>query len=528
MLDLLLRNGRVVDGSGNVWFHADIGIKDGKIVHVGHIDALEAERTLDVKGLVVCPGFIDVHTHSEMALLANPKAETSLRMGATTHISGNCGMSAGPVDASTPHLLAFGMPMAWETLGEHLSVLEKSGTALNFATLVGHGNVRGLVMGKDFARPSKPEEVEAMKRLVAEAMEQGAVGMSSGLVFSPGRFAETSELLELCKVVSQHDGVYASHVRSQADYYPQAIAEAIEISEQSGAPAQLSHCGPMTPHWGRAAEFFAPVTAARERGVDMTIDIIGGLEGVGSLNDMFPPWTTAGGVPEQLKRFQDPVLRERIKRELLGEANWGRNNPALLVRAGRWDLFAVHEAKDKSLIGKTFAALAAEAHKDPLDYLMDYLIEEGESRGTLEVVMLEDDMRTLATLPYTMFSSDVWPTLPEGPLGALAAYPTQYGAFPWVFRRIVRDSHTLTLEQAVQRMTSLPAQRFGLWDRGLVREDMWADIVVLDPDTIADRGTWENPRQFPAGIEYVLVNGQVSIEQGRHTGVLAGKVLRHC
>ncbi len=529
MLDLVIKNGFIIDGAGNPWFKADVGVKDGRIARVGEIKDSQATRVLDASGLVVCPGFIDVHTHSEYAILINPKAESSLRMGATTHIVGNCGTSAGPQRQEGEMLLESLLGKVdpdWVTLGEFLDRLEGSGTAINMASLVGHGTVRSFVMGQDFARPATRKELEEMKRLVDEEMQAGAVGLSSGLVFSPGRFAETGELIELCQVAAQYGGVYATHVRSQGDQYAEAIAEAIEIGAKSGAAVHLSHQGVMMPHWGQSATYMTAVSEARERGVDVTIDIIGGVEGVGSLNDMFPPWTAVGGLPEQLKRFQDPALRERIKWELEGEANWNRNNPALLVREGRWDLFGVFAAEDKNLVGKTFAELAESQGKDPFDILLDYLVQEGQPRGTLEIVMSEEDTVDLARLPFTMFSSDVWPVTDEGPLGDTAAYPTQYGAFPWIFRKMVREEKALTLEEAVKKMTSLPAQRYRLWDRGLVREGLWADIVVFDPERIADRGTWESPRQFPAGIVYVLVNGEIAIDKQGHTGAVAGRVLR--
>lgn len=528
MLDLVVKSGFVVDGTGNVWFKADVGIKDGRITKVGNLSNARAERVLDVAGLVVCPGFIDVHTHSDLPILLNPEAESSLRMGATTHIVGNCGASAGPRRPGDALLfLAGAMESDWCTLGEYFDRLEQSATSINIASLVGHGTLRDFVMGQAFARPADSQEIEKMKRLVVKAMEDGAVGLSSGLNFSPGQFADTGELVALCKVVAYYGGVYATHMRGQGDSYHEAIAEAIEIGEKSGVAVHLAHQGPTASGWGRSPEFLAAVTEARKRGVDVTIDVIAGVEAVGSLNDMFPPWTAEGGLQQQLRRFKDPELRGRIKRELEGEAEWTRNNPALLARGGRWDLFGIHEARDRSLVGKTFAELAESTGEDPFDILLDYLVEEGEARGTLEIAFSEEDIKYMATLPFQMFSSDVWPAMEEEPLGSTAAYPTQYGAFPWVYRRLVREEGVLTLEEAVSKMTSLPAQRFQLWDRGLIREGLWADIVILDPDRIADQGTWKNPRQYPVGIEYVLVNGVVTIEKGQHTGALVGRVLRH-
>jgi N-acyl-D-aspartate/D-glutamate deacylase len=532
MFDVVVRNGFVVDGTGNPWFRADVGVKDGKIARIGRISGSGADRVLDVTGLVVCPGFIDVHTHSELSILVNPKAETSVRMGATTHIVGNCGFSAAPLGVETRRSLLFDSELSnfievdWKTLREYFDRLERQGMAINIGSLVGHGTVRDVVMGQQ-ARAPTSEELEEMRRLVTQAMEDGAFGLSVGLVYTPCRFAETSELIELCKLVARYGGIFAAHVRSQSDMYKEAIAEAIEIGEKSGVPAHLSHQGVMPPHWGEGREFFGAVYEARERGLDVTIDVIGGVEGLGSLNDMFPPWATDGGIAEQLKRLRDPKMRERLKKELKGETNWNRNIPALWAREGRWDMLRIHNAKDESLKGKTIAEAAKSKDKDPFEFLFDYLVEEGKPRSTVEIVFDEKDIKYMITLPFQMFCSDVWSMAPYGPLSRSASYPTQYGAYPWIFRRFVREEKLLTLEEAVRKMTSLPAQRFKLLDRGLIREGTWADMVIFNPKSIADQGTKEKPRQYPAGIEYVLVNGRITVEKGEHTGALAGKVLRH-
>jgi N-acyl-D-aspartate/D-glutamate deacylase len=366
-----------------------------------------------------------------------------------------------------------------------------------------------------------------MKQQVAEAMEQGAVGLSTGLNYGAGKFADTAELIELCRVVAKYNGVYATHVRGQGDTYKEAIAEALEIGEKSGVPVELSHMCPFPPHMGKSAEFMEPVTQARLRGLDVTIDTIMG-DGVASLTDMLPPWTAEGGIQEQLKRLADPNLRDRIKRELRGEVEWTRNGPALLSRAGLFEQFGVFDAKEKSIVGKSWAELARIQNRDPLDVILDYLVDEGAPRGTIERIMDLDDLKYLVTLPYQMFASDTTPLPMEakGPLGDTASTPAEYGSYPWFIRNFVREDNVLTLEEIIRKMTSFPAQRFQIWDRGLIKPGFKADIVVFDPDMISDRGTWENPRQAPVGIEYVLVNGQVVLNKGEHTGARPGKVLR--
>lgn len=528
-LDIAIKGGRIIDGSGNVWFRADVGIKDGEIVLIGKVDADQARQVLDVSDLIVAPGFIDAHTHSDQSILIEPDAESSIFMGTTTHVAGNCGSSPGPLKAGQADALLWESILKpdWSTLGEFFDRVEKNGTAINLGSLVGHGTIRGYIMGNDFARDATVQEMEAMKRQVADAMEQGALGLSSGLNYGAGKFAGTDELVELCRVVAQYGGVYATHVRGQGDTYREAIAEAIEIGERSGVPVELAHMCPFPPNVGKSPEFMAAVTAARLRGLDVTIDVIQG-DGVASLTDMLPPWTAEGGVKAQLDRLADPELRERIKRELRGEADWTRNGPALLTRAGMFDQFGVYEAKDKSIVGLSWAELGKRQNKDPLDVILDYMVDEGAPRGTIERIMDMNDLKHLVSLPYQMFASDTTPLPLEsrGPLGQTASTPAEYGSYPWFIRNFVRESQVLTLESAIRKMTSLPAQRFKLRDRGLVREGLAADIVVFDPDKISDRGTWENPRQAPVGIEYVLVNGQVVLDRGKHTGARPGKVLR--
>jgi len=526
MLDLVIRNGSVIDGTGNVWFKADVGVKNGKITRVGNISESESDRVIDATGLVVCPGFIDVHTHSEMSVLINPKAETTVRMGGTTHIVGNCGSSPAPLTKEAKKTVSSQVGTEWDTLEEYFKCVETRGLAINIGTMVGHGTIRDFVMGTASTAPTN-RELSEMKRLVDEAMQQGAFGLSSGLVFAPGRFAKTDELVELCKVVAKNGGIYASHVRSQSDMYEDAVAEAIEICEKSGVSVQLSHQCVMPPHWGKKREVFGMIQRARERGLDITIDVVAGLEGVGSLNDMFPPWAVEGGIKEQLKRFADHATREKLVRELKGETNWNRNIPALWAREGRWDLMRIHESKEKAILGKTIDEVAKLKGKDPFNFLFDYLIEEGEPRGIIEIVTTVEDLEFMSTLPFQMFSSDVWPVAPYGPLAEGASYPTQYGCYPWIFRKFVREDKILRLEEAVRKLTSFPAQKFHLWDRGLIREGMWADIVVFDPKAIAEKCTWENIRQYPMGIKFVLVNGKIVVENGEHTGILAGKILRH-
>ncbi|MFQ6076772.1 MAG: amidohydrolase family protein [Candidatus Bathyarchaeia archaeon] len=529
--DILIKNGRIVDGTGNPWFRADVAIKDGRITKIGRQNSPPADRVLDAKALVVSPGFIDMHTHSDYPLLLNPKAESSVRQGVTTEVLGNCGYSCAPVSEATKELLEGNLlayipevAIDWHTIGEYLDRLEERGIAHNAATLVGHGTLRIAVMGLNSRLPNK-EELEEMKALVAESMEGGAFGMSTGLVYAPGNSSNTEELVELCRVVAGYGGIYATHVRSER---VEAVEEAIGIGEKAEVPVHLSHhpTGTFILR-GKTEKTLKLVDEARARGAEVTCDLHPYLWGLTALTAALPGWAFEGGPEKMLERLRDPGIREELKKGMAA----GTSTVHQLIRRGLWDRILLGSSEGSpSLVGKSFEEIASLRGTDPYDAVLDVLLAEGlglQNAFILAETYSEKDVRNVMVHPTSMIGADGFALAPYGPLARFGFHPRSYGTFPRVIQEYVNEKGALTLEDGVRRMTSAPAQRLGLWDRGLVREGMWADIVVFDAERIEDRATYTEPSRYPAGIEHVLVNGEIVIMKGEHTGALPGRALRH-
>ncbi len=533
----------MIDGAGNPWFKADIAVSEGRIVEVGKLDIKGADSIIDAKGLIVSPGFIDIHSHSDLSLLINPLAESKVRQGVTTEVPGNCGSSAAPTKKETVNLLkedwgleAKEVDWIWSTFAEYLGEMERRGVALNVASLVGHGTVRIAVLGVENRSPTV-EELEEMKALVAQSMEAGAFGMSTGLVYLPGCFARTSELIELCKVVAKYGGLYASHIRGERETIVEALKEAIEIGEAADLRVQVSH---NCPKWGgsnRLPEMFRIYRAARRRGLDVTMDNDAHTDFSVDLSSILPQWAQAGGLEKVIERLSDHEIRERIKREIVEDKYPGPGYCGL-VKHGRWDrIFLLHCRKNKHLLGKSFEEIAKmKRKKDPFDAYLDLLIEEGDASALFNYIR-EDDIRTVLRFNLMMVSTDGSAYAPYGPLGKIDGYsPCSYSEYPYILERYVREEKIITLQEAIRKMTSFPAQKLGLKDRGLIREGMWADIVVFNLNKMQDRATCRYPytfplpnypHKYPEGIDYVVVNGRVVVEEGEHKGILPGKVLRH-
>jgi N-acyl-D-amino-acid deacylase len=541
--DFVIKKGRVVDGTGNPWFEADVGISEGRISHVGEIDASDAATTIDAAGLVVTPGFIDIHTHSDLTLLINPRAESKIRQGVTTEVLGNCGTSPAPCNRSTLDLLkgtwgseADHVDWDWTTFGGYLHRIEERGTAVNVVGLVGHGTVRIAVMGVDNRAPTK-EELSEMRALVANSMSEGAFGMSSGLVYLPGSFATTEELVELSGAVAEQGGLYTSHIRGERETILDALKEAIEIAERSGARLQVSHNCPKYGAHGKFEEMCQLYDAARERGVDLTIDNDAHTDFNPKLSQVLPQWAQAGGETASAERLKDPAMREQIRRETLDDKLPGPGY-AGLVKHGRWDrIFLLHATKNEALIGKSIEEIAALREQEPIDAYLDLIVEDDGNASALFNYIEEDDIKALLRHPLMMICSDSNAVATYGVLGEIQGYwPCSYGEYPYILERYVREEHVLTLPEAIRKMTSFPAQKLGLKDRGMIREGMRADIVVFDFERIRDRATCRFPYEFPLpnyphrypeGISYVIVNGQVVVIDGDHTGALPGHLLRH-
>jgi len=541
-LDLLIKNGLIIDGAGNPWFNADLGILNGKIVEINRQINAKAKRIINAKGLVVSPGFIDIHSHSDLTLLINPSADSKIRQGVTTEVIGNCGMSAAPIRRENLSLLkdqwgfeAKEVTWDWTTFDEYLKRLERK-IAINVAPLVGHGTIRTAVIGVDNREPSR-EELEDMKSLVAEAMEAGAFGLSSGLVYLPGCFAKTQELIELCKVVAKYGGIYTTHIRGERESIVEALKEAIEIGEKSHVPVQVSHNCPKYGGQGKLSEMFEIYEKARARGVEVTLDNDAHTDFNANLYQVLPQWAQVGGKEKIAERLKDPQIRERIKREIIEDRYPGPGYVGL-VKHGRWDrIFLFHCKKNKNLIGKTIEEIAEIRKKDPFDVFLDLIVEEKGDVSALFNYMEEDDIRALMKHPLMMFCSDGVASSNRGILRKITGYsPCSFGEYPYILERFVREEKVLSLQEAIRKMTSFPAQKLGLRDRGLLREGMWADIVIFDANTIRDRATnrfpykfpLENyPHKYPEGIAYVIVNGEIVVEKGKQRNRFPGKVLRH-
>lgn len=543
VFEVLVKNGFVVDGTGNPWFEADIGISKGKIAEIGRLGNASAEKTIDADGLVVSPGFIDIHTHSDLALLINPKAESKIRQGVTTEVIGNCGSSSAPVRKETLKFVkdewgpeAKAVKWNWTSFGDYLNRMERKGVSLNVASLVGHGTVRTAVIGVE-NRPPTEVEMKKMKALVAQSMKDGAFGLSSGLVYLPGCFASTGELIELCKVVADYGGFYTSHIRGERETIVKSLKEAIEIGEKANVPVQVSHNCPKYGAHGKFEEQSKIYEAARARGVDVTFDNDAHTDFNPSLSLVLPQWAQAGGNRKIVKRLKDPDTRKRIKQEIKDDKFPGPGYSGL-VKHGRWDRIFLFKCKqNKDLIGKSIKEIARGRGVDPFDVYFDLIIEEkGEVSGLFSYIE-EDDIRAVLRHPLMMVCSDGAATAPYGVLGKINGYsPCSYGEYPYILERFVREEKVISLYDAVRKMSSFPAQRLGLKDRGLLKEGMWADIVIFDFNTIKDRATNRFPytfplpnfpHKYPEGIHQVLVNGEIVIQKGRHRGVFPGKVLRH-
>jgi N-acyl-D-amino-acid deacylase len=536
--DLVIRSGNVVDGSGSPAFKADVAVADGKIPAVGDLGSARAEQVIDATGLVVSPGFIDMHSHSDLVLLINPAAESKVRQGITTEVVGNCSFSIAPLTQKNLRLMAnrYGslaqqVKWDWISFGKYMDKLDKQGISLNVAALIGHGTIRSAVMAFDNRSPTD-SELRRMKALVNQSMKEGAFGMSTGLIYVPSCYAPTYELIELSKVVASHKGFYATDTRGQSETMLQATLEAMDIAELARIPVHISH---NVPHiigakpTGRAEINLRIVDEAIARGLDITGDVYAYDAGSTSLKAMVPPWANEGGDSALIRRLKNRKIRQRIREETLKEgARSGGTACRALAKLGKWDrILLANCEKNKDLIGKTFAEIAKKRGVDPFDALFDLLIEESTIGTIIGFNRFEEEVEASMKHYSTMIGSDGYALAPYGVLGEGQNHPRSYGNHPRVLAKYVRERKIMTLEEAVRKMTSFPASRLGVKDRGFVREDMWADLVIFNKDTVRDTATFEKPYQYPEGIEYVIVNGKVVVEKGQHTGARPGKALRH-
>jgi N-acyl-D-amino-acid deacylase len=542
--DLVISNARILDGCGNPWFWGDLAIQQGRIAEITPAGTLQGRQKLDAGGRYVCPGFIDIHTHSDLSIMVNRRAESAVRQGATTHVIGNCGMSPAPIDgAHMGEIYSMWGPISgqpevswnWRTFGQYMQALESDGLAINIAPLVGHGALRIAAMGLDEG-PASENDLAIMKEQLDLAMQAGAFGMSTGLVYPPGCYANTEEIIALCRVVAQYKGIYTSHIRGERETILEAVAEAIRIGGEAGVPVQISHNAPKFGAQFDANANLRLVEEARARGQDVTVDNDVHTDLAPALADGLPQHIQDRPDEEITALLRDPVKRLEIRMEIVGDRK-PAFGPTGLLKHGQWQrITMLHAPRTPELIGKTIQDIASERGCDPFDAYFNLIIENGHEAEAIFDYIDESNIRLLLQHPAVMISSDGEVLAPYGFLNDPTPYePCSYGEFPGVLERYVRNEPVLTLQEAIRKMTSFPAQRLGLRDRGVLREGAAADIVVFDLERIHDRATnlyphtypFENyPHQYPQGIDYVLVNGELVVEREDHTGALPGKVLR--
>jgi N-acyl-D-amino-acid deacylase len=525
MHDLIVRGGLVVDGTGAPGRRLDVAITGGRIAALG-ADLGEAGREIDATGLVVAPGFIDIHTHSDYALPSNPRAESKIRQGVTTEVVGNCGYSVAPVPADRvaalrEYLAASGPWYDFRETTFARYVDEFPATSVNVALQVGHNTLRLLVAGME-PRPLRADELALMVNLLEEALEAGAIGLSSGLFAPPGAFASAEEMRALGDVLRRHGAAYASHVRNEAGGVFAAVDEAIALGEACGVHVQIGHLKVSgTESWGRAAALVERVDAARRRGVRVDCDQYPYTTATNPLRNLLPAWLQEGGIEAMLGRLSDRGLRARIADEV---AERGCGTFGTLPS---WDAvrIAVTVARPEQA-GQTIGELAAAAGRNGVDAACDVLLAD---RGATRVVfesMAEDDVRTILTTPWVVVGSDGVALAPYGPTAGGKPHPRYYGTFARVLGRYVRETRALSLESAIWKMTGGSAAALGLMDRGFLREGFAADLTVFDPATVGEQGTYADPHRYPRGIPTVIVNGTVVVDGGEHTGALPGRLLR--
>jgi N-acyl-D-amino-acid deacylase len=526
--DLVLRNGKIVDGTGNPWFHADLAIKGDKIAALGKIAANSGKREIDVKGLIVAPGFIDAHSHSDFTILEDGKAMSKITQGVTTEVLGESS-SPGPFQGklTPPKLSIKGTPTQWTTLGGYFDTVEKAGVSTNMVSYVGLGTIWRCVMGDSHARPTK-EQFEQMKALVDEAMKNGARGLSCMLAAPPDSLATTDEVVELCKVVARHGGIFVIHIRHEGTGVFDAMREAIAIGRRAGITVEILHIKIADQqYWGRMNEVARLIDDARKSGVTIGANLYPYTRGNNNLATIIPPWAHDGGTATMLQRLKDPKERARIKKDVKdGIPGWYNHYTAV---GGDWSRMLI--AANSSYKGLTMDRILAERTKskkgaDLLDEFFDFLIEEGGSVSTVYDHHTEKDMNLAMQQPWCSIGSDGQALAIEGTLRRGHPHPRSFGTFPRVLGVYVRQKSILTLESAVRKMTSQNAGKLGLFDRGLLRPGMVADITVFDAERVIDRATYTEPFQYSEGIEYVLVNGQVVLDAGKHTGARPGRALR--
>lgn len=527
--DVLIRNGTVYDGTGARPVRADVAVRGDRVVAVGQFPGAAARTVIDADGLAVAPGFINMLSWSTVSLLADGRSQGEIRQGVTTEVMGE-GWSMGPLnDAMKKRLKAeqgdFRYEIEWTTLGDYLRWLERSGVSANVASFLGAATVREHVIGLEDRKPTA-DELERMRQLVEREMRDGALGIASALVYPPGFYADTGELIELCKVAARYRGKYISHLRSEGSDLLGAIDELLRICREAKLPAEIYHFKALgRPNWPKMDAAIAKVEAARREGLAVTADVYCYTAGATGLDACVPPWAHAGGPAALRRRLRDPDVRPRLLEEIRTKTEGWEN---FYLGAGAPDrilLVGFKKADLKPLQGKTLAEVAAQRRRDPVETLLDLLVEDESRVDTVYFFMAEENVRKLIPLPWVSFGSDEASQAPEGVFLKSFPHPRAYGNFARLLGHYVRQEKLLPLEEAVRKLTSLPAANLGLERRGVLRADHFADVVVFDPKTVADRATYDRPHQYAVGVRHVLVNGVPVLKDGEHTGARPGRAL---
>lgn len=509
--ELLIRNGHVVDGTGNAWYAADVGIREGKIAAIGRLTEKTAARTIDAKGLIVAPGFIDIHNHSDTTVLADGNAESMIRQGVTSMILGEGG-SAAP-------------SKRWPTFSDYYGDLKKRGVSTNIGSYVGSGTIWSMVHG-DKAGPPTAAEVDKMRAVVREAMETGALGVASSLSGPPGNWIDTDTMVAMCEVAGQYGGIYSTHNRNEGTEVFNSVNEAIEIGRRARVPVDVIHLK-IAEHkmWGRMPELIKLISDARTRGEQVEAHVYPYRAGQNNLSSIIPPWAHEGGREAMIKRLKDASLKPRLEKEILnGIPGWYNHYTA----TGDWEGMQVVSFSNpdyRKWQGKRMSDIIRALNKPPIDALFQVLIENDGSVPTVYFHHSEEDMQYAMRQPFVSFGSDGSAVKPEGLLAANLPHPRYYGTFPRILGLYVRQLKVISLEEAIRKMTSANANKVHIRDRGLIREGLAADVTVFNPDTIIDKATYEAPHQYAVGVEYVVVNGVLVLDQGKHTNAKPGVAL---
>jgi N-acyl-D-amino-acid deacylase len=526
--DIIIKGGTVYDGTGGPPVRADVGIKADRIAAVGNLSRATAPMVVDAHGLAVVPGFINMLSHSESSLIADPRSLSEIKQGVTTQIFGE--LSMGPLNDQMKRRLRESQgdvkyDIEWTTLAEFLTYLEKRGISQNVASFIGAPTIREYVIGLEDKAPT-PEQLDQMRELVRREMEAGALGVTTALIYPPAFFAKTEELIELCKVAAKYQGKYTTHMRSEGNQLIEAVQETIRISREAGLPAEIYHLKASgQANWPKMDQVIKMIEDAQRQGLKITANMYTYPAGGTGLDAAMPPWVFDGGREAAYKRLQDPATRQKIADAIRTPTNDWENLYLLAGSPDRILLASFKTEKLKPLTGKTLAEVARMRGKDPIETIMDLVLEDRSRIGTIYFLMSEDNIRKQIHQPWVSFGSDAASIAPEGVFLKSAAHPRAYGNFARLLGKYVRQEKVISLAEAVRRLTGLPAINLGLDHRGFLKAGMFADIVVFDPQTIADRATFENPHQLAVGVRHVFVNGVQVLRDGNHTGAKPGRAL---